>query len=60
MVVLQLVDGIFYFSLNDQDSGEYSHTPSNPMIKFVMQRGPWEEIYYADINEAVGDQLVCL
>lgn len=60
MVVLQLVDGIYYFSLNEEGTGEFSNTPSNPMIKFVMQRGPWEEIYYADINESVGDQLVCL
>jgi hypothetical protein len=30
------------------------------MIKLVMQRGPYEEIYYGERSKHTGDKIVCI
>ena len=51
MVVLQLTDSIYYFSLNDSTCGETINDPTTKMIKILMVRGPYEEIYYGEENK---------
>ena len=59
MVVIQFLDGIFYFSLYDKDKyGKIQTKQGNQMIQLLMQRGPQEEIYYGERISKVGDTIV--
>jgi hypothetical protein len=52
LLVLQLVDRIYCLSLNKHrvfDSRE--RNPGQNMLKFLMQRGPDQEIYYIESNK---------
>jgi hypothetical protein len=50
MCVLQLTDSIYYFSLNNSNCGEISNENKCSMVKILMARGPFEEIYFAEEN----------
>ena len=60
MCVLQLTDSIYYFSLNNSNCGEISNENKCSMVKILMARGPFEEIYFAEENPQTGDQIVRL
>ena len=55
MCVLQLTDSIFYFNLSDNSFGDVTEEHKCTMIKIIMARGPFEEIYFAEINPQTGD-----
>ena len=48
MVVLQLFDGIVYFSLNEKLFNTFEDVGGTTMISLLMQRGPYEEIYFGE------------
>jgi hypothetical protein len=68
MVIIQLVDELFAFNLNGSDNAKGKFVENRifrlqgenetKMIKYFMQRGPGEQVYYGEKNEVGVDQLV--
>lgn len=59
MVVIQFLDGIFYFSLDKKEKfGGLKTKQGNQMIQLLMQRGPKEEIYFGETISKVCDTIV--
>ena len=64
MLVVQLIDGVVAFSLNKErnhtffDSNGKNNT--SEMLPFLMQRGPYEEVYFAERSENGNTQVICL
>lgn len=50
MLVLQLVDRIYSVSMNKEKVWDSKDKKEQKMLRFLMQRGPDQEIYYVEEN----------
>lgn len=50
LLVLQLVDRIYSVSMNKEKVWDSKDKKEQKMLRFLMQRGPDQEIYYVEEN----------